>query len=277
MQNHHSYKLLSFLLLFAMQTVTFASETQNKLSREFGLDLFTSANPAGAAIRGKGFYRYTYSEDKSPLLNGLYTQGGIQFTASPAFIQTGLHIEWMPISIFQLRFQYDYFRHLGNFGSLLDFDSADAAYGDDVLKDRKGKELTSSANRYSIHPVLRAKFGKIIVRDSFDYYFYQIDKNRPYFLARNGRIYSNRLVSFYQLNFPRAKQTLVGPVYEYTRSVEAQLTRQRLGIMWFQSLTYFTKSLKNPHWYFQAAYNIQERNREDEIYFVFGAGTDFNI
>lgn len=262
-----------------------AEDRTEKLTFLATIELSASTNPEAIATSGEAYYHYIYREDKSPIWKGLYIQSGFQFLLNPAYVKTGLHLEWMPIALFQLRIQYDYFRYFGQFTSLLDFDSAEARYGDSEINAKKGSELTGYANRLSIHPVLRVKFGKIIIRNSFDYYKYQISEERPYFLesaidilvTRNGRIYSNMLAALYTMNITWAKQSMVGPAYEYTRSIETDLTRQRIGLVAFQSLNYSSKRMSNIRWFSKLAYNLEDRNRENEFYIGIGIGTDINL
>jgi len=277
--------LFVILLTIHIQDIANASANSPSISPEVKLEALGSINPKAAAIRGEIHYRYTYQKDISPLWNNLYIQSGVQYLVSPAFARGGVHIEWMPIAVFQLRLRYDYDYYFGNAGSLLNFNSPDAAYSDQVIEARKGSELTAHANRFSVNPILRAKFDNIIIRSSFEYYRYHISANYPYFLersldilvARNGQVFSNKLNMFYRLNTPLAKKTLVGPMYEYLHSKETKLTQQRLGLMWFQTLRKQSKHLKNTRWFTLLSYYIEDRHRENELYFGFGIGTNFDF
>jgi len=281
----HTRLLFFALLILQVQNITYADTANPSLSPEVSIEAIGISNPIAAAIRGEVYYRYIYRKDTSPLWNDLYIQSGVQYLVSPAFARGGVHLEWLPIAVFQLRLRYDYDYYAGNAGSLLNFNSRNAAYSDKVVDARKGSELTAHANRIVINPILRVKFGEFIVRNSLNYYRYQISANHPYFLERSldilvaqkGQIYSNKLSMLHILNLPTAKKTLVGPLFEYLYSKEANLTQQRLGLLWFQTLKKQSKHFKDTRWFTLLSFFLEDRHRENEIYLGFGIGTNFDF
>ena len=290
--NHSSTRLIKHSLhclvctLFACVANAATNPPEQPLTSTLSVDINAAYNPAAVAIKARAFTQYTYHRSRSPLWNDLYVQAGVQNLTNPAFISAGGHIEWMPIAIFKLRAQYDHLFFNGAFGSLLDFATAGEAYGDEVQSQRRGSEVTGHANRFSVHPTLRAKAGRFIFRNAANFYRLYFPEGGPFYLDKEydilvgqvDTLVSNKLFLMYDWGEPRLKQQKLGGLYyEYTHSDKAKLTRQRLGVIWFQSPFANYAFLDRPRWYILSAYNLTDRNRGQSIYLALGIGADLHF
>jgi hypothetical protein len=270
------------IVLFAFQN-SLAKQTNPSDTITGQFDLAGGYNPAALATTADIFFRHVYHQDNSPLWNGLYLQGGSQIRLSPAFGRIGVYAEWMPVAVFQLRMQVDRFRFFGNYGSLLDFADKNAPFGDTEKDARDGEELTGVGNRVLLQPVLRAKFGRYIVRNKTDYAFYELPEPGPYYLEQeydtllktSDRLIANELTVLY--TYPLPETFLFGPYYEYVHSFGAKLTRQRIGATFYYEPVKKYKMFDAPRFYIQTGFNLQDRNRDNEFYFNAGFGADINL
>ncbi len=247
-------------------------------------DLVGLINPLGVAAFVGGLFRHPY--DYSDTFESVWShiQAGIFLGVNPAYAQLAAHAEWMPILPLQLHLEYDFFGYFANFGALLSFDDEDAAFGDDVQKDRAGEEELAHSHRVLFRPILRGMVGPVIIRNVTDLAFYHFEGEGPiYFeweydtlLEQDDLIFLNRTEVMLQAwSGGIEAMFLVGPYYEVTRAIRTEVQRQRVGgqILWipadslgvFGTLRVFA----------QFGANLQERNRKNEFYTLFGVGSDW--
>lgn len=253
---------------------------------EASLDIAVGQNPAALAIAGETRYRDIYRLDNSPMWDGLYTQGGFQFSVTPAFGRAGVHVEWLPIAILQLRLQYDHYAFFGQHGSLLNYASGDELFGDDVIKARKGEEKTGTANRLLFQPTLRLKFGPYIIRNKAEYALFKISGKGPYYheweydalLKTSDRLFFNQLLLMYELiQDEKGKTLLIGPFHEYMQTSHADLERTRVGLSVYFVPRKKYLSFRHPRIWIQAGKYLKDRNRDDEFYFLAGVGAELSF
>ena len=259
-----------------------------KQADEWGtsVDVGIGDNPATLALLAETRYRHIYRRDSSPLWNGLYTQGGFQLSVTPAFGRIGAHIEWLPIAILQLRLQYDRYHFFGQYGSLLSYGSGDVAFGDDEIEARKGEEKTGTGDRILFQPTLQMKFGPYIIRNRIDYAAYSFSGEGPFYheweydtlLMTNDHLFANQLMFYYEfISKSDGEHLLLGPFHEYVRASHAKLVRTRVGanLYYAPAAKYF--GFNQPRIWGQAGWNLKDRNRDDELFFVIGIGADFSL
>ena len=282
--------LVISLLALEFGGIAVASEGQSDSlpAKAWGasFDIAAGDNPATLAIVGEAQYRNVYRLDNSPLWDGLYTQGGFQFSVTPAFGRAGAHLEWLPIAILQLRLQYDRYAFFGQHGSLLSYASGDEPFGDDVIKARKGEEKTDTANRILLQPTLRLKFGPYILRNKSEIALFEFDGKGPYYheweydtlLKTSDRLFFNQLMLLYEvIKNEKGKTLLLGPFHEYLRTSHAGLERTRVGLSaYFVPKNKFL-SFNRPRLWVQAGRYLKDRNRDDEFYFLAGVGADLSL
>lgn len=278
------YTCLCLLYFFLVTRSLFAvaDETDKDSFNRLELDLVYLHNPQGLSISAKGYHRQVYHHDNNILWDSLYYQWGAQANITPAFSRAGVHFEWMPIAVLQLRAQYDKLYFAGSNGSLLAFTSPTQAFGDDQLEAREGDEVSGDGERASLHLTLRVKFNKTIIRNVTNFAYYRFPGNGPYYLEREhellmatkDHVISNQLFFLFE-NKTKDGTHFFGPYHEYTQVRNSNLTSERLGLTWFKEYNKAFSFLQKPRWYIQAGTYLQEPNRENEIYLVIGIGGDY--
>ena len=252
-------------------------------------DVAGGVNPRAFSTDFGGVLRYTYGRDPTnPLWDDLYVQGGLTVAPNPAWVQTSVHAELSPIAVLQLRVQGDVYRFFGDFDALLSFPSADAEFGDDARDDLDGAEEAGWGYRALFQPTLRYKLGPVLLRNQTDLAWYVLPGEGPYLLELQydtllredgDGLVANRTQALFEVwrGDGEGEVLYVGPQYEYVRSFDAGLTRQRLGglLLWIPSdvLGPFAR----PRIYLAAGVNLQDPNRDDEAWVVGGVGLDWDV
>lgn len=285
--------MLTFLTLFAAtQPQLPASEQQAQLApsppRRWRLqaDLGGRYNPLGVKFRIGAIYRREYGEPPRLNLPRPYLQGGFAASISPASAMASLHAEWMHLPFLVLRAQGDLYRYLGAYGALLEFPDKKASFGDAAMDAASGHELSRFGGRVLLQPTLRAKLGRIIVQNQTELAWYAFGSGGPYFyeheydtLLKDGDgLVANRTVVLAQLwaSGPDAK-LLVGPAYEVQRTFVGGLQRQRLGGALLFCPTAKLGYLARPRLVFQMGVNLQDRNRDGQLFLAGAISADFDL
>ncbi|MCK4710327.1 MAG: hypothetical protein KAU21_17050 [Gammaproteobacteria bacterium] len=271
------------LILLFMSLFSHADNTDNNVLSRLEVDLISLINPLGISLSANGFYRQVYRHDESPLWDGLYYQTGLQANLNPAFARAGIHLEWLPVAILKLRLQYDRFYFSGSNGSLLSFASADDLFGDDELLAREGEEVSGYGDRALFQFEFRAKLNNMIIRNITGLVYYRFPGDGPYYLEREYEILmatsddvvSNQTFLLFE-NKNEKGSSFIGPYHDYVHVRKSNLTRERLGVTWYQEYTASVGAVQEPHWFIQSGIYLNERNREDEFYLVAGVGGYFN-
>ncbi|MCP4678061.1 MAG: hypothetical protein GY854_21620 [Deltaproteobacteria bacterium] len=249
-------------------------------------DLVGFINPLGVAAFAGGLFRHPYDYSERFEMVWSHIQAGAYLGVNPAYAQLAAHMEWMPILPIQLHLEYDHFRYFANFGALLSFDSPDAHFGDEVQKERKGEEELGNAHRVLFRPILKAMVGPVVIRNVTDLAFYHFDGEGPYFfeweyetlLEKNDMIVLNRTEVMLQAWSGGASAVfLIGPYYEITHAVLTEVQRQRVGglFLWIPSDS--LGALGQLRVFAQFGANMQDRNRKNEFYTLFGVGSDWTL
>lgn len=280
----YKYSCLSLLYFFLITKSLFAvaDDAEKDTFNRLELDVISLYNPLALAFSAKGYHRQVYHHDESALWDGLYYQWGAQTNITPAFIRAGVHFEWMPIAALQIRAQYDKLYFSGSNGSLLSFTSSDQLFGDDELKARKGDEISDEGERVSLHLILRVKFDKTIIRNVTNFSYYQFPGTGPYYLEREhellmatkDHVLSNQLYLLFE-NKNEGGNSFFGPYHDYAHVRNSNITSERLGLSWYKEYDKPFSFLQKPRWYIQSGVYLQEPNRKDEFYLVFGIGGDY--
>jgi hypothetical protein len=72
-----------------------------------------------------------------------------------------------------------------------------------------------------------------------------------------------------------SKILLVGPFYQITHAADADITRQRAGLQLFWSPVESIWAFSKPRIYGQLGVNLQDRNRENQMFLEMGLGFNF--
>jgi len=137
-------------------------------------------NPVGLETRARvGFQKRLYASDKAITRNN-FAFGGLYPKLNPASAQLAVGGEIQPASIFNLRVYGEVQKFFGTFGYLQSFQTANANYSDQTLKDLRDSTMTPPQTATIIHasiqPLLQLKVGKIAVRALFqlDYWDFKV-------------------------------------------------------------------------------------------------------
>lgn len=137
-------------------------------------------NPLGLETRARfGFQKRLYASDKAITRNN-FAFGGLYPKLNPASAHLGVGGEIQPASIFNLRAFGEVQKYFGTFGMLQSFQTANANYSDQTLKDLRDSTATppqtATVFHASIQPLLQLKLGPIAVRGlfQFDYWDFKV-------------------------------------------------------------------------------------------------------
>lgn len=249
-------------------------------------DVVGAVNPDGAMVLLGAFRRWISQFDNVHGIPSSYLQAGTMLGLNPAYAQASIYGEWMPAIWAQLRLQYDLYGFFGENGALLSFPSADARFGDDQIDALEGQEESGLGHRILFQPTLRAKLGRFYLRNQTDLAYYRFDANGPYFFEREydtllkdgDFLLANRTHVLYELWKGRAEQILLaGPFYDVTHAADAGITRQRIGTAFYWVPKDTLWILSRPRIFAEIGYNMQDRNRDNEGFAVFGVGFDYDL
>ena len=248
-------------------------------------DIAGRINPQGISFFGGVNYRNVYRYSEKYDTENAYWQTGLGIGVSPAYGQAGVHIEWMPWRFLPLRVQYDYYRFFGSQGSLLSFNSANAPFGDNVVKNRHDEEA-ASGNRIMFQPTLQMKVDRFMLRNQTDIAYYHFDGRGPYFLEQEyytllkdgDYLISNRTQILYQAWQGRGGKTLfIGPYYEVTRADAAQITQQKIGGILYGVPLDSIRGLDRPRLQLKGGYHLQDPDRQGQLFIAVSMGVDFDL
>ncbi len=247
-------------------------------------DLAAMMNPDGSMIMAGGYRRWVQltAEEGMP---ARYAQTGFGLGLNPAYAKGSFHAEFQPAIFFNLRLEYDLYSFFGTNGGLLSFPDADAKFGKHELEDLKGSEEKAIGHRGLIQPTFYAKAGPVLFINQTDLAYYRFNGDGPYFLdweydtlVQDGDyVMANRT----QFLVPAWKGTgaavlYAGPYYEITHAHDADLTRQRVGGQLYWVPTDSLWGMNKPRIYSRVGVNIQDPNRQGEMYLTLGFGVNFN-
>ncbi len=249
-------------------------------------DVVAAYNPLGAMVFVGATKRHVFSYSREYNAPFSYLQGGAAYGINPAYGQLRAHVEWMPAIFAQLRVQADRFNYFGRYTGLLSFSKADADYGDSVQEARKDDVEKASAYRLMVQPTLRAKIGWFFLRNQADiaqYYFdaggrYVLEPEFDILMAKDDMLIANRSYVMMDFSTGRASTALfVGPYFEYIGARDSGDVRRRLGaaVYWEPALKMF--SIRQYRVYAQMGLNLEDRNRDNQVFAQLGVGFEMNL
>ncbi|MEK6698772.1 MAG: hypothetical protein AABZ10_06995 [Nitrospirota bacterium] len=286
--------MIRFFIIIAIFTLLWTGSAsagesaglERKVQTTFHADLASQVNPEGLQLFVGGYRRWISGMDQELGTPSSYLQTGMGLGASPAYTKAAIHGEWMPAVFAKVRLEYDFYRFFGDFGALLSFTSADSPFGRREVKAKEGQEESAWGRRVLLQPTLYAKAGPVIISNQTDLAYYRFSGNGPYFLdweydtlLKDGdSVIANR-TQFLLKPWKRGQEAmlLVGPYYEVTRAHDADLTRQRLGGVLYWVPADKLGSVDRPRIYSQLGVNLQDRNRDNEMFFTIGVGFDYDL
>ncbi len=247
-------------------------------------DMVASVNPEGIMLILGGFRRWSGPLDQVYGIPSSSNKFGFTLGVSPAYAKASAYDEWQPAIFAQVRLQYDLYRFFGENGALLSFPSAESKFGKHEVDALSGKEETGCGQRVLLQPVLTAKAGPVIIRNTTDLAYYRFNGRGPYFLEwehdtllKDGDFVINNRTDFLvaPVKGSRSDALLAGPFYEYTHGQHADITRHRAGVQVYWTRAEPIWSFNKPRAYAQIGMNLRDRNRDNEAFFAAGLGFDF--
>ena len=247
-------------------------------------DIVASLNPEGLMLVLGGFRRWSGPLDQEYGIPSYSNKLGVAFGVSPAYAKASAYDEWQPAIFAQVRLQFDVYRFFGTNGALLSFPSAGSKFGDDEIDALSGQEESAWGQRVLLQPVLTAKAGPVIIRNTTDLAYYRFHGRGPYFLEweydsllKDGDFLLNNRTAFLMAagRGTKSETLLAGPFYEYTHGQHADITRHRAGVQVYWTRTEPIWSFNKPRAYAQVGINLHDRNRDNEAFFGAGLGFDF--
>jgi hypothetical protein len=244
------------------------------------------SNPLGAKLRLGATYRREYGEASLPGRPRPYLQGGLATGISPASATASLHVEGMQLGFLVLRVQGDLYRYFGVYGALLEFPDKDAPFGDAARDALSGRELGRFGGRLLVQATLRAKLDRIVVHNQSELAWYAFGAGGPYFLEREydtllkdgDGLFVNRSTLLFRLWTGGAEaQLLLGPAYEFRRTFVGGLQRQRLsGVLQFCPWDRLGR-ISRPRLQLQAGINLQDANRDGQLFLAGAVVADVDL
>jgi len=249
-------------------------------------DAVILGNPDGAALNIGAYRRWAWGEGSDPEPSS-YIQGGVSLGLNPAYMQAAVHGEWMPARFAILRIQYDYYIYSGESGHLMSFPSADSPFGDDELDALSGQEESADGHRFMLKPTLRAKAGRLMIVNETHLAYFIINGRGPYFregeydtlIKKDGDLLVQNLTMLPYEAYRKGNGSALyaGPFYQVTHAREADITRQRTGAVAYWLPSDRLWRFDRPRVYTMLGYNLQDRNRDNEVFFILGGGVDIDM
>jgi hypothetical protein len=260
-----------------------ASEAKQKLGKEWSeyVDFVGFYNPLGLDLSGGFEYKDSYRYDDHYDSVSSYWQAGAGIDVIPSYAQPSIAFEWMPALFLIARLQYDGYYYFGTNGGLLSFSSGSDPFGDQELRARRGTEESGIGSRILFQPTIQLKIGDIVLRNQSDIAKYWFPGKGPFFLEqeydtllKNGdHLFANRTQVLKEISGgPGNGSILLGPYYELVHAEAADLTRQRIGVLFYSEQSHKNRPFDTSHFFAEIGYNLEDRNRGHEIYFLIGVG-----
>ncbi len=250
------------------------------------LDGLGRVGPAGVMLSAGVARRWVQDDGPSSFGQGRYFQLGLSAGANPAYAQGSLSAEWVPTTPLQLRLQYDAFGFFGTNGSLLRLPSARSKFGTAEIDALSGREESGLGHRVMLNPVLRARFGRVVLRNESEVSWYRMSSRTGWYyewehdtlLGDNDWLLGNRTTVFVELWRGAGEAALlVGPTYDVTRAGQADITRHRVGAAAYFEPPGRWLGFDRVRFFAMAGANIADRNRQGEPFAILGIGGDIEF
>lgn len=255
---------------------------KQKLAKEWTefADIIGTYNPKGIDVSGGIQYRDPYRYDDHYDEVSSYWQTGASIDITPSYAQPSVHFEWMPWLFLVTRLEYDGYYYFGTNGALLSFASGKEPFGDPELRARRGTEESGFGHRIFFQPTVQTKVSGIVVRNQTDIARYWFSGKGPFFLEQEydtllkdgDLLYANRTQVLKEVRLSEGRTLYVGPYYELVHAQDADLTRQRVGVLFSSERVHDSGYFGSGHFFAEIGYNLEDRNREGQIFFLIGVG-----
>lgn len=238
-------------------------------------------NPAGIQLDATVQYRGVLSTDERTGAEKSYLQAGGGFRLNPVYVGHSVHGEWSPAQFLTLRTEYELMGFPGTTRGLLSFSEKTAAFGDDQLTG--GDAHSGVMHKAMLAPTFQSKFGPVILRNKSHVAYYHATTVGPYFyepghdtlIAKDDVVIQGRTeLLLLAWRGGREAGLVFGPVYEVTRAIRTEVSRQRLGGMMAMTVADRIGGFYRPGFFVEVGGNLEDRNRENQAYATFGIKMD---
>lgn len=251
-------------------------------SRVFGSGTVAGiVNPAGIQLDATVQYRGVLSTDERTGAEKSYLQVGGGFKLNPVYVGHSVHGEWSPAQFLSLRTEYELLGFPGTTRGLLSFSDKGAAFGESELSG--GDAHSGVMHKAMLAPTLQSKFGPVILRNKSHVAYYHASTVGPYFyepghdtlIAKDDVVIQGRTeLLLLAWRGGREAGLVFGPVYEMTRAIRTEVSRQRLGGMVAMTVADRIGGFYRPGFFVEVGGNLEDRNREHQAYASFGIKMD---
>jgi hypothetical protein len=221
------------------------------------------------------------------LLDNRRFELGVELNVNPGFTSVGGYAEWTPLQILVLRAQTDVYAHYGTYGAIMRFNESTptTTFRDDI-RDVCAGCRPGVVQRVLGRMVLQAQLGPVIVRNQLDVGGYALHGDEPYYILIEHDILAARreviVLEEAQLLFepyrrPDKTGLYVGGIYQFARTLFAQVQRQRAGLFGEWVFHRRLGPFARPRAVGLAGYHIEDRNRGGGFIGIVGVGAEFDL
>ncbi len=237
------------------------------------VDLSGAVNPTGLRMQAGWSARQTMPDGDGPLWRGREVRADAFVASTPAYGQVGAEFSAVPLAVLEVRARYQLTAFYGAQGALWRVPSRRARFGDRELRDARatpglGQSLSGAA-------ALRARVGRVIARNELAASFVLLSRDRGWYyypeettvVAPQDVILSDQLAVLGVLWQGEGDAALLaGPMLDYTRGVQAHLTRVRAGAVASWTFAGRLGWLRRPRLGAVGGVMLRERNREGQAF-----------
>ena len=251
------------------------------------VDLQGAYNPLGIQVIASLDRRYVYDIDEQRHIEWSYVQAGLQAMVSPAIASGGVHMDWTPAAVLNLRLQADVIGYYGIMGALRQFDDRPKHFDADRNADSlPGHDRTGAAFRVMLQPTLALQVSKVILRDQCNVSLYQfVGSGRFFYDYENDTLMAPTELLIFNQTFllieawksKRDALLYVGGLYDVTYTAKTEVRRQRVGGILLVQPKDPWGPLDRLRIYVMGGYILEDQNRRGEPFFAGGIGTDFDL
>lgn len=233
-------------------------------------------NPPAVLVRvGASYHRTLERGDVGS--DGAYLEAGGALTATPAYVAPSAYAEWSPAPWFVLRGQYEALGFVGTTRGVVSVSSSRADFSDSALSNASAR--AGVGHKLAVTPMLRARFGPVVVLHQVDAAYYRYIGDGPLFyeiqhdtlVARGDVVLDSRTDVLFDLSRGgRPPALFVGPSYSLTRAIRTEVQRQRVGGALAFVFANAWGPVRRPTLLLDVGVNAEDRNRAGEPFAALG-------
>jgi hypothetical protein len=251
------------------------------------VDLQGAYNPLGIQVIGSIDRRWVYDVDQKRNIEWSFVQAGLNAMVSPAIASAGLHMDWTPAAVLNLRFQTDVIGYYGVMGALRQFDQRPKQFDVDRNADSlPGRDRSGLAFRVMLQPTVALQVSKVIVRNQCNLSLYRFVGSGNFFYDYENDtlmaptellVFNQTFVLIETWKAKRDALLYVGALYDVTYAARTEVRRQRVGGIVLLQPKDPWGPLDRLRIYVMGGWIFEDQNRRNEPFVAGGIGTDFDL